>query len=353
VIQTWSVKYKFSVVQGEPEDGQIALQSDDTSLHIYFAEPFIGRSSSDSELAEKLASFCGFEKATEDNIDRKYLLLSIINAAEQAEIDDLLDQHRVPPLVSDDELAEEYERIRKQLRDAKGIGKGKASIFSRGFKWNRESRSRKRVPIRPKTKGPSIFSRGLKWSREVRSRKGVPIHLKTKGPSIFSRGFKWSRELRSQKKVTVSRAKKTKRSTSAKAKDAKSSKKRKMGRALTLYDALLPSGKRHSMKAPVLISPTNLDAKVPLVTIKVFAISNKKDSGSHADWNKEDSSSQEDWNKFKANLPAGPILNNPAREKEAEKLQALGEGFVSLALIHLTYFLGSHFFWVLITTPGL
>jgi hypothetical protein len=110
VIQHWSVQYNHRIVQGEPETGHVALKSDDTSLHIYFAEGSTETSRSKRELVERLSSFCGFSNATETEFDRKYLLMNILDEPDLDEIDAMLDRARVPPLVSDDDLAEEAEK---------------------------------------------------------------------------------------------------------------------------------------------------------------------------------------------------------------------------------------------------
>jgi hypothetical protein len=112
VIQSWSVKYGNQTIQGEPEDGFVALSSNDGKLHIYFAEKTIGSRRSNSELVEKLSSFCGFDKA-EDGIDRYYLLLCVIIEDSRKEINTLFDKHTVPPLVTDGELVAEEERVKK------------------------------------------------------------------------------------------------------------------------------------------------------------------------------------------------------------------------------------------------
>jgi hypothetical protein len=113
VIQSWSVKYGNQIIQGEPEDGFVALSSGDRALHIYFAEKTMGSRRSNSELVEKLSSFCGFDKANEDGIDRYYLLLCVIIEDNQKEIDTLFDKHKVPPLATDGELVAEEERVKK------------------------------------------------------------------------------------------------------------------------------------------------------------------------------------------------------------------------------------------------
>jgi hypothetical protein len=113
VIQSWSVKYGNEIIQGEPEDGFVALGSNDTALQIYFAEKTMGTRRSNSELVEKLSSFCGFDKANEDAIDRSYLLLCVLIEDDQGEIDALFDKHKVPPLATDGELVAEEERVKK------------------------------------------------------------------------------------------------------------------------------------------------------------------------------------------------------------------------------------------------
>jgi hypothetical protein len=113
VIQSWSVKYKNQIIQGEPEDGFVALSSNDSALHIYFAEKTMGSRRSNSEFVEKLSSFCGFSKGSEDGIDRSYLLLCAIMEDDQKEIDTLFDKHKVPPLATDGELVAEEERVKK------------------------------------------------------------------------------------------------------------------------------------------------------------------------------------------------------------------------------------------------
>jgi hypothetical protein len=113
VIQSWSVKYKNQIIQGEPEDGFVALSSNDSALHIYFAEKTMGSRRSNSEFVEKLSSFCGFSKGSEDGIDRSYLLLCAIMEDDQKEIDALFDKHKVPPLATDGELVAEEERVKK------------------------------------------------------------------------------------------------------------------------------------------------------------------------------------------------------------------------------------------------
>jgi hypothetical protein len=113
VIQSWSVKYLNQTIHGEPEDGCVAMSSNDTSLHIYFAEKTMGSRRSNSELVEKLSSFCGFGKASEDGIDRSYLLLCVIMEDDQQEIDTLLDKHKVPALATDGELVAEEERAKR------------------------------------------------------------------------------------------------------------------------------------------------------------------------------------------------------------------------------------------------
>jgi hypothetical protein len=113
VIQSWSVKYGNQTIQGEPEDGFVALSSNDRTLHIYFSEKAMGSRRSNSELVEKLSSFCGFDKATEDGIDRSYLLLCVIMEDDPEEIDALFDKHKVSPLATDGELVAEEERVKK------------------------------------------------------------------------------------------------------------------------------------------------------------------------------------------------------------------------------------------------
>ena len=113
VIQSWSVKYGNQIIHGEPEDGFVALSSNDGALHIYFAEKTMGSRRSNSELVEKLSSFCGFDKANEDGIDRYYLLLCVIIEDSQKEIDTLFDKYKVPPLATDGELVAEEERVKK------------------------------------------------------------------------------------------------------------------------------------------------------------------------------------------------------------------------------------------------
>jgi hypothetical protein len=72
----------------------------------------MGSRRSNSELVEKLSSFCGFDKANEDGMDRSYLLLCVIMEDDQAEIDALFDKHKVPPLATDGELKAEEERAK-------------------------------------------------------------------------------------------------------------------------------------------------------------------------------------------------------------------------------------------------
>jgi hypothetical protein len=112
VIQHWSVQHYRRTVQGEPEIGHVALKSDDTSLHIYFAEGSTGTSRSKRELVERLSSFCGFSNATNNEFDRKYLLMNILDEPDLDEIDAMLDRERVPLLASDSDLADEA--VRKQ-----------------------------------------------------------------------------------------------------------------------------------------------------------------------------------------------------------------------------------------------
>jgi hypothetical protein len=112
VIQRWSVKYKNQIIQGEPEDGFVALTSNDSALHIYFTEKAMGSRKSNSELVEKLSGFCRFDKGSEDGIDRRYLLLCTIMEDDQKEIDTLFDKHKVPPLATDGELVAEEERAK-------------------------------------------------------------------------------------------------------------------------------------------------------------------------------------------------------------------------------------------------
>jgi len=78
VIQNWSLRYNGQVIQGEPEDGHIALNSDENALYIYFTQSSISSLRSNSELVEKLSSFCSFDKGNDDGLDRKYLLLYIV-----------------------------------------------------------------------------------------------------------------------------------------------------------------------------------------------------------------------------------------------------------------------------------
>ncbi len=113
MIQSWSVSYGNQIIQGEPEDGFVALSSNDRELHIYLAEKTMGSRRSNSELVEKLSSFCGFDKTNEDGIDRYYLLLCVIIEDNQKEIDNLFDKHKVPPLATDSELVAEEERVKK------------------------------------------------------------------------------------------------------------------------------------------------------------------------------------------------------------------------------------------------
>jgi hypothetical protein len=113
VIQSWSVKYGGQIIQGEPEDGFVALSSNDGALHIYFSQKAMKSQRSNRELVEKLASFCGFGKANEDGIDRYYLLLCVITEDSQEEIEKLFDKHKVPPLATEDELVAEEERLKK------------------------------------------------------------------------------------------------------------------------------------------------------------------------------------------------------------------------------------------------
>jgi hypothetical protein len=128
VIQSWSVKYGSQIVQGEPEDGFVALGSNDSALHIYYAEKTMGTQRSKRELVEKLSTFCGFDKASEDGVDRSYLLLCVIMEDDQKEIDMLFDKHKIPPLASDGELVAEKERAKKleakasQDNTATGVG---------------------------------------------------------------------------------------------------------------------------------------------------------------------------------------------------------------------------------------
>jgi hypothetical protein len=82
----------------------------------------MGTRRSNSELVEKLSSFCGFDKVGDDNIDRKYLLLCIITEPELMEIEDLLDKHRVPPLLSDEDLAVEDAKRKKEQAQPRRSG---------------------------------------------------------------------------------------------------------------------------------------------------------------------------------------------------------------------------------------
>lgn len=113
VIQHWAIQYKRCTVQGEPETGHVALKSDDTSLHLYFAEGSAQTARSKRELVERLSSFCGFSNANNMELDRKYLLMNILEDDDLDEIDAMLDRERVPSLVSDDDLANEAERKEK------------------------------------------------------------------------------------------------------------------------------------------------------------------------------------------------------------------------------------------------
>jgi hypothetical protein len=110
VIQHWSVQYNRRTVEGEPEIGHVALKSDETSLHIYFAEGSTETSRCRRELVERLSSFCGFNNATSTEFDRKYLLMNILSEDDLDEINAMLDRETVPPLVSDADLADEAER---------------------------------------------------------------------------------------------------------------------------------------------------------------------------------------------------------------------------------------------------
>jgi len=82
-------------------------------LHIYFAEGSAQTPRSKRELVERLSSFCGFSNATNMELDRKYLLMNILEDDDLGEIDAMLDRERVPPLVSDGDLADEVERKEK------------------------------------------------------------------------------------------------------------------------------------------------------------------------------------------------------------------------------------------------
>jgi len=120
VIQNWSLNYNGQVIQGEPEDGHIALNSDENALHIYFTQSSMGTPRSNSQLVEKLSSFCGFDKGNDDGLDRKYLLLYVVTEPDQGEIESLLDKHKVPPLLSDDDLAAEDKRNKKEQLQPRG-----------------------------------------------------------------------------------------------------------------------------------------------------------------------------------------------------------------------------------------
>jgi len=113
VIQSWSVTFGGQTIQGLPEEGYVALSSTDTALHVYFAEKSMGSRRSNSELVEKLYSFCGFDKADEAGMDRSYLLFCIIIEDDIHEINTLLDKHKVPRLPTDVELVDEEERMKK------------------------------------------------------------------------------------------------------------------------------------------------------------------------------------------------------------------------------------------------
>jgi len=114
VIQHWSVRYNGANVQGRPENGHIALKSDDNSLHIYFAQDSMRMGRAMHELVNRLATFCGFRSATNTELDRRYILRSILDESHQDEIEEMLDREMVPPLASDDELADEEERRNRQ-----------------------------------------------------------------------------------------------------------------------------------------------------------------------------------------------------------------------------------------------
>jgi hypothetical protein len=145
VIQNWTVDFNGRAIRGAPENGFTALTSDDASLQIYLDQSAIGTTRTNGELAEKLSSFCGFDKGEEDGIDRKFLLLYILGESDQTYIDAMLDKNRVPVLISDADLAEEEERHKREqaqprqstvtlgavpTQDTKGI---KVSASTMGF----------------------------------------------------------------------------------------------------------------------------------------------------------------------------------------------------------------------------
>jgi hypothetical protein len=119
VLQTWRVTFEGRTVHGEPTDGHVALAYTDNMLKLYFTKRSVGSRKSREELTELLHDFCGLDKTGDEGAarpDYKWLLSQILEETNPDDISDLLDKHGIPPLASDAELDEEYDRARRSSR---------------------------------------------------------------------------------------------------------------------------------------------------------------------------------------------------------------------------------------------
>jgi hypothetical protein len=104
VVQEWSLSHNSLEVVGVPQDGHVAMTANDTSLKIYFAERSVGSASWRWGLTELIADFCGISNDPESKSDSKSLLLLILSDGLAGEVNEILDNNNIPPLISDEDL---------------------------------------------------------------------------------------------------------------------------------------------------------------------------------------------------------------------------------------------------------
>jgi hypothetical protein len=134
VLQTYRVTFEGRTVHGEPADGHVALAYTDGTLSIYFTKRSMNSRKSREELTELLHDFCGLDKTGEEGASRqdyKWLLSQILEETDLDDISDLLDRVGIPPLASDAELDEEYDRSRRPRWGQSSTSSGDHSNFPR------------------------------------------------------------------------------------------------------------------------------------------------------------------------------------------------------------------------------
>jgi hypothetical protein len=114
VIQEWQVQTDDDIIKGRDEEGKVALKFDSDALHVYFATNTAETKAAQWQLVDRLYDFCGMGKVQENSQQHKFLLIQILQADSQEEVDDLLDRAAVPPLASDEAVDEAAERLRKE-----------------------------------------------------------------------------------------------------------------------------------------------------------------------------------------------------------------------------------------------